>query len=212
MIILNKILSSAIIAMVIFAPNYAFAANIVTADRFLDQLPTRSWKDIRDQDVVKQQFDYSCGAASLATLLGYHGVETSELEILDRIGLKEAFSFADLARVAEEYGFKPVGIAIDYTALTQLKRPVILYLNHWDEGHFSVLKGVDNHGALLADPSWGNIHMRRARFERFWLLDNESEISGKVLALLPPSYGVEADPLLDLIEKTMLIPPHELFQ
>src|SRR5262245_35750624 len=35
------------------------------------ELPSRTMKDLRDQDVVKQRFDFSCGAAALATLLRY---------------------------------------------------------------------------------------------------------------------------------------------
>src|ERR671925_1893239 len=41
-------------------------------------------KELRDQYVVKQQLDYSCGAAALATLMVYYyGEETSEDEILN---------------------------------------------------------------------------------------------------------------------------------
>jgi hypothetical protein len=42
-----------------------------------------SLKELRDRYVIKQQLDYSCGAAALATLLIYYfGEETSEPEIL----------------------------------------------------------------------------------------------------------------------------------
>ena len=42
-----------------------------------------SLRDIRDRYVVKQQFDYSCGAAALATLLTHHfGDATSEQDVL----------------------------------------------------------------------------------------------------------------------------------
>lgn len=41
-------------------------------------------KELRDLHVVKQQEDYSCGAAALATLMIYYfGENTSEKEILD---------------------------------------------------------------------------------------------------------------------------------
>ena len=37
-----------------------------------------SWKALRDFRVVKQEFDYSCGAASVATLLnGFYGLDVS---------------------------------------------------------------------------------------------------------------------------------------
>ena len=48
--------------------------------------PRSSWKALRDRHVVKQQLDYSCGAAALATLLrNYFGEETSERDILDML-------------------------------------------------------------------------------------------------------------------------------
>jgi hypothetical protein len=41
-------------------------------------------KELRDQYLVTQEYDYSCGAAVLATLMTYYfGDETSEEEILD---------------------------------------------------------------------------------------------------------------------------------
>ncbi|MCG5526043.1 C39 family peptidase [Ectothiorhodospira haloalkaliphila] len=198
-------------ALLISPVGVASAAGVVIADRFLDEMPVRSWKEIRDEGLVKQRFDYSCGAASLATLLGYHGVETSELEVIDRIGIKAEFSFADLARVAEEFGFRAIGISIDYAALKQLRRPVIVYLNPWDEGHFSVLKGIDAHGVLLADPSWGNARLRRSRFERFWLSQNGASSQGRLLALVPTDEArATGDPLLNLSEDGLLLSPHQL--
>ena len=47
-------------------------------------LAVETWKARRDARVVKQDADYSCGAASLATLLThYYGRPTTEKDILD---------------------------------------------------------------------------------------------------------------------------------
>lgn len=113
--------------------------------------------------------------------------KTSELDIIDRIGIKPAFSMADLARVANEFGFKPVGLVLDYETLARFQRPAIVYLNYWDDGHFSILKAIDEHGVWLADPAWGNTRMRRERFEQFWYGDGGAR--GKVLAVLPVAYS-----------------------
>ena len=46
--------------------------------------PVRSLLEMRQQNVVVQQWDTSCGAAALATLLRYqHGLAASEKEIAD---------------------------------------------------------------------------------------------------------------------------------
>lgn len=165
-------------------------------------MPVQSWAERRDTGMAKQRFDYSCGAASLVSVLThYYGVATDELEIVDRIGLKGAFSMADLARVAEEYGFKPVGLALDYETLMRFRRPVIVYLDYWDDGHFSVLRAIDRHGVWLADPAWGNTRMRRERFEQFWRTRDNPETPGRVLVLLP---GPETQVSLN---DTFLVPP-----
>ncbi len=33
------------------------------------QISVRTWKDFRDERIVKQDLDYSCGAASVATIM-----------------------------------------------------------------------------------------------------------------------------------------------
>lgn len=164
----------------------SIGAEISSFGRFIDSLPVQSWVERRDTGLTKQRFDYSCGAASLVSVLKYeYGVAANELDIIDRIGLKEAFSMADLARVAEEYGFKAVGLAINYEMLMLFRRPVIVYLDYWDDGHFSVLRAIDEHGVWLADPAWGNVRMRRERFENFWKTRNDPETPGRALVVFP---------------------------
>lgn len=173
-------------ALIVGLVRTSSGAEISSFERFVDSIPIQSWSERRDTGMAKQQFDYSCGAASLVSVLThYYGVATDELEIVDRIGLKGAFSMTDLARVAEEYGFKPVGLALDYETLMRFRRPVIVYLDYWDDGHFSVLRAIDRHGVWLADPAWGNTRMRRERFEQFWQTRDNPETPGRVLVLLP---------------------------
>ena len=103
-----------------------------------------SWQEIRDKGVVKQQLDYSCGAASLATLLGLLStLENSnssqtytETQILKLIKRKDASSFADLKRVAEYLGYRAIGYKVTLNQLTALKIPVIVFLEHFKNPHF----------------------------------------------------------------------------
>lgn len=180
----------------------SFGIEVYTFDRFVDSMQVQSWAERRDKGVVKQKFDYSCGAASLISVITlYYGVGVSEVDVVDRIGVKDAFSMADLATVGDEYGFKAVGLALDYEALMRFRRPVIVYLNYWDDGHFSVIRAVDVNGVWLADPAWGNTRMSRERFERFWRTRHGSEAPGRVLVLLPRQGTRVA------INDTFLIPP-----
>lgn len=163
-------------------------AEIPIRGGFSDVLQVRSWKEARDEGLSKQEFDYSCGAASLTSILAhYYGIKVSEFDVIDRIGLKNAFSMADLAAAATEYGFKAIGLGLDYEMLMRLRRPVIVYLDYWDDGHFSVVRTIDHRGVWLADPAWGNIWMSRERFEGFWRTRKDSEVPGRILVLVPRS-------------------------
>ena len=80
--------------------------------------PVRSMKDLRDQNLVKQRFDFSCGAAALATLLRYgFGENVTErrilVELFDLLSEEEkpvarsmGFSLLHLQRVAQARGLR----------------------------------------------------------------------------------------------------------
>lgn len=149
-------------------------------------LPVKSWKRLRDDRVVKQDLDDSCGAASLATLLnGYYGQDVSEealLKAMDK-GTGRA-SFEDMARALTAFGFKAQGFAASWEQLVRLRMPVIVYLKHRKDDHFSVLRGIDGETVWLADPSLGNRTYSRAQFETMWKT-RDGALAGKFLAVLP---------------------------
>jgi predicted double-glycine peptidase len=137
-------------------------------------------KELRDQNVVKQSLDYSCGAAALATLMVYYyGEPTSEAEILDLLKTKltpeelagkaqRGFSLFDLKRVAQEKGYQAAGFRLALNQLQQLAAPVIVYLEPRQYRHFAVLRGVRNGMVYLADPARGNLRMRIDQFLDEW--------------------------------------------
>lgn len=137
-------------------------------------------KDFRDQDVVKQQLDYSCGAAALATLItGYFGEATSEKELLDLLNIRlrtmsteeqsrkkrNGFSLLDLKHVAQQKGYKAAGFKLTIEQLKQLAAPVIVFVLPMGYHHFAVLRGIVDDHVYLADPGRGNLRMSVARFE-----------------------------------------------
>ena len=149
----------------------------------------QSWKALRDQGIVKQDVDYSCGAASIATLLNQqYGQNFSEAEVLalmEHLGQEEGMaSFADMQAVAEYLGFHAQGYALSYEQLALLRAPVIVYLRYRRNDHFSVLRGIDGDTMLLADPSLGHVSMSRQQFMAAWQT-RDGELSGKILAIVP---------------------------
>lgn len=142
--------------------------------------PIGSWRELRDRNVVRQQLDYSCGAAALATLIRYYfGDEVTEERILaDILGSMTAaevldreangLSLLDLRLQAERMGYQAVGVRLNLTALPKLTGPVIVHLEGDDYKHFAVLKGVREDRIFLADPGLGNVRRSADRFAKEW--------------------------------------------
>lgn len=162
-------------------------------------VPVTSWKTFRDARVVKQNFDYSCGAASLATLLnGYYGQQITEIQLLQAMGKNYRASFADMERVLPQFGFKARGFAANWQQLTRLKIPVVVYVHYRRDEHFSVLRGISADTVWLADPSMGNRTFSRQQFLTMWQTRSDktaSDLAGKFLAILPANTKINKDEL-----------------
>ncbi|HEY9965662.1 TPA: C39 family peptidase [Neisseria meningitidis] len=146
----------------------------------------QSWKARRDFNIVKQDLDFSCGAASVATLLNnFYGQTLTEEEVLKKLDKEQMrASFEDMRRIMPDLGFEAKGYALSFEQLAQLKIPVIVYLKYRKDDHFSVLRGIDGNTVLLADPSLGHVSMSRAQFLDAWQT-REGNLAGKILAVVP---------------------------
>lgn len=151
----------------------------------------KSYKTLRDDKIVKQDLDYSCGAASLATILNYYyGKAITEEELLAAMdkGDNKA-SFEDMAKALPQFGFKAQGFAASFEQLSKLKIPVVVYLKHRKNDHFSVIRGIDKNHVWLADPSLGNTTLSKQQFLEMYdtrsELDDGERLKGKFLAILP---------------------------
>jgi predicted double-glycine peptidase len=155
----------------------------------------QSMKAMRDSGVVRQRFDYSCGAAALATLLTYglnDGADESSIlaEIVASLteeGIaelhKRGLSLFDLAALAQGRGYLAQGFRIPAAQLARVSRPVIVFVQPRGYGHFVVLKGVRDERVYLADPSLGNVRMPLYQFLAMWA---DESGRGIVLAVEPP--------------------------
>jgi predicted double-glycine peptidase len=169
--------------------------------------PARSMKDLRDANVVKQRFDFSCGAAALATLMRYgFGEDVTEAQIL--VGLfdlpteaekrereRTGFSLLDLQRVARARGYNADGFRIEPDQLSMLGGPVIVFIEPRGYRHFAVLRGVRGDRVYLADPSRGNIRMPMYAFFDSWL---QADGRGIIFAAEPTSGVRSGTSLLSL--------------
>lgn len=177
-----------------FFPNET--ASITTLSAHIS-VPLQSWKTLRDVRIVKQDLDYSCSAASLATLLnevyGQPVTEEDLLKAMDKGDLRA--SFEDMQKALPPFGFKAQGFAASYEQLMKLKVSVVVYLKYRKDDHFSVLRGINENTVWLADPSLGNRTYSKAQFLEMWQSRNDkdnAELAGKFLAVLPNKEGIAA--------------------
>lgn len=139
--------------------------------------PVRSWKAMKFDHVVRQQTDFSCGAAALATIFNYaYGRKTTEAQVLvnmlklsdPKVVREKGFSLLDLKNYVKAVGMTGEGFKVPYAALQDLKVPGIVLLNVRGYTHFVVVRKVTAEAIQLADPAVGNRVMSRAAFERGW--------------------------------------------
>jgi predicted double-glycine peptidase len=137
-------------------------------------LPVTSLKAARFRSTVRQQDDFSCGSAALATLLSYHyGQPVSERQVFAAMYAggdqqkiqREGFSLLDMKRYLAQQGFIADGYLQPLQKLAEAKLPAIVRIVENGYLHFVVVKGIEAERVLLGDPSGGTRAMRRAAFE-----------------------------------------------
>ncbi len=156
----------------------------------------KSWIELKKENLTKQKFDYSCGSASLSTILKYfYNINITEKDILDDIkkskekNKKEKFnyslSFHDIAQYSNKKGFKAIGLAVNLDSLAKLKIPAILFVKIRKNSHFTVYKNMDNNYVYLADSIIGNTKVNLSKFKEMFYQRKNSKYSGKILIILP---------------------------
>ncbi len=135
-------------------------------------------REIKNRYITFQEYDYSCGAAVISTLLTYYfGEPATEKEViagifkradLKKVLKRRAFSLLDMKRFAEAKGYKAVGYKMDFDFLVELTQPVIVPVNIRSYKHFVVVKGIVGDRVMIADPAYGNYTLRLTRFLPVW--------------------------------------------
>lgn len=140
-------------------------------------VPVSSMKEVRYKSTIRQQYDFSCGSAALATLLSHHyGYPTKEEDAFTQMFLRgnqakirqEGFSLFDIKQFLEAHGFQANGFEAKLEALAQANIPGIVLINERGYNHFVVVKGIRGNRVLIGDPSTGVRALLREDFERAW--------------------------------------------
>ena len=151
---------------------------------------------MRHERVVLQEWDLSCGAAALATILNYqYGDPVPERDIAKAligrdkylenpslVKAQQGFSLLDLKKYVDARGYRGIGYGkLELDDLIE-RAPAIVPVDFNGYNHFVVFRGMRGDRVLLADPAWGNRTLTLDEFEAAWLSYPEFGRVGFVVA------------------------------
>jgi predicted double-glycine peptidase len=144
--------------------------------------PVRTLKEIKLERAFRtthrQQFDFSCGSAALATLLTYHyGRPVDEATVFqamfnvgDQAQIRaQGFSLLDMKRYLETAGFRADGVQVSLDELAHVGVPAIALVSDNGYRHFVVVKGLRGDRLLVGDPALGTRILTREQFNAVWV-------------------------------------------
>ncbi len=142
------------------------------------RIPIVSMRGEQFLGIVRQHTDYSCGAASVATILkyGYDIQNATEDSVIDgmlkvsdpTVVRQRGFSLLDIRNYVDALGLSGAGFKIPYTALLRIRVPTVILLNEDGYQHFVVFRKATPEYTWVADPIRGNQRFRSDVFEGMW--------------------------------------------
>lgn len=157
-------------------------------------VPVTSFLERRFKTVYKQQYDFSCGSATLASLLTYHYDDMVDEQSVfvdmyqngDQQKIqKQGFSLLDIKRYLERRGYRSDGFKIKLDQLVTANVPAITIINNNGYMHFVIIKGVNDQEVLVGDPAVGIKVIPRDEFEEMWgnrilfLIHDKQDVAAK---------------------------------
>lgn len=157
--------------------------------------PVLTFQEIRNRQLLRQKYDFTCGSAALATILRYQYDDTiAEQDIIRDVlasgkSVEEAkrvgFSLLDLKQFLERRGYQARGLGgMETAGLMRYKTPAIVAVNVDGYKHFVVVRDVRDGVVYLANPALGNQRLPAADFEKIW--------QGRIAFYALPAGGPEA--------------------
>jgi predicted double-glycine peptidase len=140
-------------------------------------VPVKSLAELRWNTVVRQQYDFSCGSAAVATLLTHHynrPVEEADV-FRDMFTLgdqpkikKHGFSMLDMKTYLNSRGLQADGYRFKLESFAKIRVPGITLIDTKGYKHFVVVKGISDDEILIGDPAAGTVILPREQFETLW--------------------------------------------
>ncbi|EGK7482635.1 peptidase C39 [Campylobacter upsaliensis] len=135
----------------------------------------KSYQEIKNEKVIRQNYEESCGATSLATLINIlDDSNLTELDLLKAMSGQQLYtdmvSFADLNDAVKKLGFQSKSYKIDRKILESIMSVPILVKIEDDPRfpHFVVIINHKGNYLQIFDPSYGEYISSKREFYSVW--------------------------------------------
>ncbi len=166
-----------LVTVLFFLPNTWAAPVNISGPFGTFSMHAKSLKEIKWDGVIRQQYDYSCGSAAVATLLTYHyDLPVSETMVYQSMwdrGNQEkirtvGFSMLDMKHYMDSKGLRADGFTMSIDAFIKVGVPGIALLDTQGFKHFVVVKGLERGMVLVGDPASGTVVVPKEYFNDIW--------------------------------------------
>ncbi|MDT3669791.1 MAG: C39 family peptidase [Aromatoleum sp.] len=173
----RRLLSSIALAQCLCATAFGGAPQMLAPGGGSYTVPITSLKGTRFLSTIRQQYDFSCGSAAVATLLTHqYGKNVDEVAVFKQMYergdqakiRREGFSMLDMKLYLDGTGFRAEGVKVDLDQLAAAKVPAIALVRENGYSHFVVIKGVRDGRVVIGDPAMGTRVLARSDFEKNW--------------------------------------------
>lgn len=139
--------------------------------------PIQSIRERKFADLVQQKTDFSCGAASLATILRQaYWLDVDEQQVIEGMLANadqdlvrtQGFSMLDMKRYVESLGMRARGYRVAPASLHDIRIPVVVLMDIRGYKHFVVMQRVDKGWVYIGDPVLGHKRFKLDDFVKGW--------------------------------------------
>ena len=152
------------------------------------EFKAKSIQELKNTNFVRQNYEESCGAASLANVLNFYSFKQfGEKEILEFLRQKtDMLSFAELKSVAMKMGYESEGFLLERAHLNEISTPLLVKIENDPRfPHFVVVLNQKGDFVRILDPNFGAYTASKKEFFSVWDKDKKG---GYALIILPKDF------------------------
>jgi predicted double-glycine peptidase len=173
------------------------------------EFAVKSYHEFRNENVIRQSYEQSCGASSLAALISMLDIkQLSELDVLEKMSENknslntDMVSFKDLKETSAKLGYEAQGYRLDRNLFDKLNIPVLVKIENDPRfPHFVIAINHPGDFVTIMDPSFGEYVSLKSDFFKLW--DRQSK--GGYALILASNSGVLKEHKLNLPSKNLFL-------